>query len=41
MNFKTALILTFSPTEKELPLPLREGWGEGNLLVVSPIGYYF
>jgi hypothetical protein len=41
MNFKTALILTFSPREKELPLPLGQGWGEGNPLVVSPIDYYF
>ena len=41
MNFTTALILTFSPREKELPLPLGEGWGEGNLLVVSPMDYYF
>jgi len=39
MNVKTALILTFSPREKE-PLPLGEGWGKGNLLVVSPIDYY-
>jgi hypothetical protein len=59
MNFKTALILTFSPREKELPLPLSrwerrtqsasegkrvgvgEDWGEGNLLLVSPIDSYF
>jgi len=41
MNVKTALILTFSPREKEPPLPLEEGCGEGNLLVVSPIDYYF
>jgi hypothetical protein len=41
MNFKTALLLTFSPREKELPLPLGEGWGEDNRLVVSPIDYYF
>jgi hypothetical protein len=59
MNFNTALILTFSTREKELPLPLSrwerptrsasegkrvgvgEAWGEGNLLVVSPIYYYF
>jgi hypothetical protein len=41
MNFKTALLLTFSPREKELPLPLGEGWGEGNRLVVNPIDYYF
>ncbi len=26
---RTALILTFSPREKESPLPLEEGWGEG------------
>jgi hypothetical protein len=41
MNVKTALILTFSPREKEPPLPLGEGWDKGNLLVVSPIDYYF
>jgi len=59
MSFKTALILTFSPGEKELPLAVSrwerrtrsasegkrvgvgEGWGEGNLFVVSPIDYYF
>jgi hypothetical protein len=40
MNFKTAFILTFSPREKELPLPWGEGWDEGNLLVASPIDYY-
>jgi hypothetical protein len=40
MNSKTALILTFSPREKELPLLLGEGWGEGSLLVVNPIDYY-
>jgi hypothetical protein len=26
------LILTFSLREKELPLPLGEGWGEGPML---------
>jgi hypothetical protein len=41
MNFKTDLILTFSAREKKPPLPLGEGWGEGNLLFVSPIDYYF
>jgi hypothetical protein len=41
MNFETALILTFSPREKEPPLPLGEGWGEGNLFLVSPIDSYF
>jgi len=41
MNFKTPLILTFSPREKEPSLSLGEGWGEGSPLIVSPIDYYF
>jgi hypothetical protein len=39
MNFRPTLILTFSLREKEPPLPLGEGWGEGNLVVTDFVLY--
>jgi antagonist of KipI len=35
---QSALILTFSQREKELPLPKGEGWGEGHAIVAPSSG---